>query len=705
MIKKIVAMSFLMSSISCMADDTILSRAPRPVVNNPPEVVATDISVARDVNVLRDVYVKGSVVIEGDLIASGTVLGGQQQVQNLFAAPFMAPHAVASPLIIQANAGNQARLLLQENSVERARVYSTSGVDGLQISTDSGATSVMSIAANNDITVSSRVTIQSDLSVANALQGATFCAVDNGFDSFSVNYLDPAAPTILDTVSVGGITFGLGSCLALDDSAQFLYTFPNGGDTLYKINVSNPAQMSIESSLVPSAGNNITALVYRAGFVYVSVAAVNRLYAVNATTMGSVGFVAMAGSAQGMVSGTIGGIPAVFAAEDAVSSVESFDVTNPAAMVRVDVLNTIDFPVSLALNGTTLFVDNPFNGINGSLDSFDVTDLLFAPLDSVGYPSNLGYSALATQGDFVYRAGIDVEGLINVYRISSAAFVAASDVSTQSSKLIVVGNYLYASAYASSNGYQLYSLSNPMVPIQQASINLGDPSFQIAATPRYVFSKGGTITSLDNAQLIPAVALSVVGTATLQGDLNVGRAGSVLYASSIYNSVGINVAGPGSNFALDVVGDVHATSYSVSSDYNLKENIVSLPSMADKLLHIEGVMFDWNATYGAIRKPSAKKEIGVIAQSVEQQFPELVSCWRDPVTLTVYRTVDYDRLAAILLTVANEHTAQLQTYRDEVAQLETRLQQLVESRDKKISGLREENYGKSIQTVDASERV
>lgn len=679
--KKICTIALLLSCLHViMGHDEQATRSPRPTVNNPPQVVATDDPAERDVTVLRDVYVKGTVFVTGDLIASGTVLGGQS-LQGLLSAPFMVAHTVESPLTIEASAGNQARLLFQENGVEHSRAYSNSGADGLRISVDGGVTSALAVAANNDMEVPSTLTVQSDLTVAQSINLPEFCTINNGASSFVVNFFDPASPTILDTLSVGGVTYGLGPCLALDTNAQFLYTFANGGDTVYKIDVSNPAAMSVADSFAPSPGHSVTALVYLSGYVYASVATVNRLYAINATTMTSPGFVPMTETAKGMVAGIVGGTPAVFATEDAASLVESFNVTNPAAMTQISSIGTIINPFSLALNGTTLFVDNPLNGGNGTLDSFDVAGLAFTPLDSVAYPTNLGYSVLATQGDFVYRASVDVESEIDVYEISSASFIAISDTTTQPSDLVIVDNYLYASAYALTNGYQVYSLSDPAAPIQLALIDLGDPSLHIAATQRYVFSKGGTITSLDNAQLIPEVALSVVGTTTMYGDLDVGRFGSALYVSSIYNSVGINMGTriPGSNFTLEVNGSAHATSFPVSSDRNLKENIVPLSAMSSKLLGIEGVRFAWNEKHHSKRRSNKKREIGIIAQTVEEQFPELITYCSDPATHNVYRAVDYDRLTAILLTVANEHTAQLQAYRDEVSRLKERLEQLMKS--------------------------
>jgi hypothetical protein len=68
------------------------------------------------------------------------------------------------------------------------------------------------------------------------------------------------------------------------------------------------------------------------------------------------------------------------------------------------------------------------------------------------------------------------------------------------------------------------------------------------------------------------------------------------------------------------------------------------------LERIRGVSFEWNGVYESLGRSSGHKEIGVIAQEVEAQFPELVTVWGEE----SYRAVDYGRLAGVLIEAIKE---------------------------------------------------
>ena len=67
-----------------------------------------------------------------------------------------------------------------------------------------------------------------------------------------------------------------------------------------------------------------------------------------------------------------------------------------------------------------------------------------------------------------------------------------------------------------------------------------------------------------------------------------------------------------------------------------------------------------------------KKEIGLIAQEVQQYFPELVSEDKDG-----YLTLDYSKLTVILLTVIRDLTqkvSKIDTLEEKIKQLENKIQ-------------------------------
>tara|TARA_B100001094_G_scaffold253969_1_gene252563 strand:+ start:40036 stop:44283 length:4248 start_codon:yes stop_codon:yes gene_type:complete len=97
-----------------------------------------------------------------------------------------------------------------------------------------------------------------------------------------------------------------------------------------------------------------------------------------------------------------------------------------------------------------------------------------------------------------------------------------------------------------------------------------------------------------------------------------------------------------------VEGDVVAFSTTVS-DEKFKDNIGQIKSGLEKVKKLRGVEFDWNAT-----SRKGTKDIGVIAQEVEQVIPEVVSekvpCVGEFCENTEkYKTVDYAKLVPVLI--------------------------------------------------------
>jgi hypothetical protein len=128
--------------------------------------------------------------------------------------------------------------------------------------------------------------------------------------------------------------------------------------------------------------------------------------------------------------------------------------------------------------------------------------------------------------------------------------------------------------------------------------------------------------------------------------------------------VGINTTTPG--YMLDVAGSCHASSFPTSSDARLKTNVTQLTNVLDKLDKIRGVAFDWNSTYQAMGRSTGHREIGVIAQEVEAQFPELVTTWGDQ----NYLGVDYGRMTGVLIEAVKELRQENQSLKERIEALE-----------------------------------
>jgi hypothetical protein len=105
---------------------------------------------------------------------------------------------------------------------------------------------------------------------------------------------------------------------------------------------------------------------------------------------------------------------------------------------------------------------------------------------------------------------------------------------------------------------------------------------------------------------------------------------------------------------------VSATYYLVTtaggstSDITLKENVAPIENALEKLQNINGVTFSF------IEQPlcDADKgpQIGVIAQEVEAEFPEIVVTGDDGI-----KSVRYDRLVSPLIQAVKELSAKIET--------------------------------------------
>jgi hypothetical protein len=91
-------------------------------------------------------------------------------------------------------------------------------------------------------------------------------------------------------------------------------------------------------------------------------------------------------------------------------------------------------------------------------------------------------------------------------------------------------------------------------------------------------------------------------------------------------------------------GTLNATELNATSDINLKENIRPIENPIEKIMQLNGVSFDWKET----QEPS----IGVIAQEVEEVFPELVKTGDK-------KSVNYNGLIGVLIEVVKEQQKQI----------------------------------------------
>jgi len=182
--------------------------------------------------------------------------------------------------------------------------------------------------------------------------------------------------------------------------------------------------------------------------------------------------------------------------------------------------------------------------------------------------------------------------------------------------------------------------------------------------------------SLQNATAIGARAVVSANDSLVLGSIS-----GVNGATASVN-VGIGTATPGK--PLDVVGDIRTSTCIIassgtiggvcSSDRRLKKDIQAFPEVLDKLVELRPVSFHWRDELPEYHLGSGRAA-GLIAQEVEQVFPEMVST-----DSRGYKQVNYSELPYLMLQAIRELKAENDKLRKELnakdEQWEQRLRRL-----------------------------
>ncbi|MCK4578294.1 MAG: tail fiber domain-containing protein, partial [Candidatus Marinimicrobia bacterium] len=135
--------------------------------------------------------------------------------------------------------------------------------------------------------------------------------------------------------------------------------------------------------------------------------------------------------------------------------------------------------------------------------------------------------------------------------------------------------------------------------------------------------------------------------------------------------VGIGLRAPA--YKLDVNGLVAGTdAFVIKSDIRLKKNVVTLENALNKVLHMRGVAYEWRRDEFSDINFVDGRRIGLIAQELEEVYPEFVSTGSDG-----YKSVAYAPLTAVLIEAVKELNAENAALKAQMAQFESTLQQLV----------------------------
>jgi len=121
------------------------------------------------------------------------------------------------------------------------------------------------------------------------------------------------------------------------------------------------------------------------------------------------------------------------------------------------------------------------------------------------------------------------------------------------------------------------------------------------------------------------------------------------------------------SYALYVNGDIGATGDIVayaSSDIRLKDNIEIISGSLKKILDLRGVEFNWKRSPLTPQYIRGRHDIGLIAQEVDEVFPEVTSKRQNG-----YMSIRYEKLVPALVEAIKEQQRQIEDLKDKVEKL------------------------------------
>lgn len=143
-----------------------------------------------------------------------------------------------------------------------------------------------------------------------------------------------------------------------------------------------------------------------------------------------------------------------------------------------------------------------------------------------------------------------------------------------------------------------------------------------------------------------------------------GGGASALVTFTSSGNVAIGKTNPGEKLDIGAGNGKVDAGYNwlTTSDLKLKTNVTELQDSLSKILQLRGVRYDLKTEKNI--KLGMGKNIGVIAQELEKQYPELVETDKSGT-----KAVAYDKMTAVLLQAIKEQQRQIDTLKKEVENL------------------------------------
>ena len=230
--------------------------------------------------------------------------------------------------------------------------------------------------------------------------------------------------------------------------------------------------------------------------------------------------------------------------------------------------------------------------------------------------------------------------------------------------------------------------TNPLYKLEVNGTSLASTSMRVSKVVNHrgeLFFTTGTGNDVNSDDIASIRGEITQTTPTLKGALgfrvNVGdNTDYAMYINSDRN-VGINTEIPGYALQVGNAGDgteARANVWANLSDKRLKENFEEISNPIEMVKELKGLYFDWKST--------GKKDLGFIAQDVQQILPEIVS--ESPTD--GYFSMQYGNITALLVEAIKEQQQFIENLEKDNIELKTQNSELKTEKDAEVKELQHE---------------
>ncbi|MCI4669960.1 MAG: tail fiber domain-containing protein [Bacteroidia bacterium] len=316
------------------------------------------------------------------------------------------------------------------------------------------------------------------------------------------------------------------------------------------------------------------------------------------------------------------------------------DISNPAQLNLVGTVPGFSAPKDLQITDSIALVIDDVQNMLTAFSLSNPTNPTVVGTKGTGVTPR----ALAVKGQFAYVVDQGTDDL-RVYDISDPSNIndavslplgeALADIFILDSYALVVTHF---------NRLKVVEISDPLNPILRGELALSMSHLNIIADNGFAFLLDALHEELEVVQLRCPLYLGInSGSANIQSSSAGWTIDSLkLFPTEVSQNVGIGTANPLFKLQVGEQGDgtaARANSWTTWSDSSLKRDWQEIPEPLALLAQINGYYYHWKD-----KGMDSGRQLGVLAQEIEQVLPELVHQDEEGI-----RSVDYAKLSALLI--------------------------------------------------------